>query len=513
MIGAEALMRALAASGVEVCFTNPGTTEMHLVGALDAVPRIRAVLGLFEGVCTGAADGYGRMADRPALTLLHLGPGLANGLANLHNARRAWTPLVNLVGDHPTWHVANDPPLASDIEGLARTVSKWTQTTKTAQNLAFDGVEAVSAALSRPCGISTLVIPADCAWDPATEALPRMSVESAEPIAQSSVDAAAHALGHGARAVLLLGGAALRENGLKLAGRIAAATGCRLMADTFVARMERGAGRPRVDRLPYFPEQIGETLRETSHLIVAGTREPVAFFGYPSSSPRPVPESCEVVELGGPQHDLLPALEELAFRLAGKAVALGERVHRPELPSGPLTVASLGAAIAALQPPGTILVDEGATSSMGYWLQSAGVPPYTYLGLTGGAIGQGLPCATGAAIACPDRPVIAFQADGSALYTAQALWTQAREGLDVTTVICANREYRILRVELGRADIARPGPQAESVTSLRNPEIDWVELSRGLGVPAARAENADTLVSKLRRALAEPGPHLIEAIL
>jgi acetolactate synthase-1/2/3 large subunit len=504
MNGAEALMRALAASGVEVCFTNPGTTEMHLVGALDAVPRIRAVLGLFEGVCTGAADGYGRMTDRPALTLLHLGPGLANGIANLHNARRAWTPVVNLVGDHPTWHAANDPPLASDIEGLARTFSKWTRSSKTAQNLAFDGVEAISAALSRPCGISTLIVPADCAWEPAPEAQPRMSIESPEPIAQSSVDAAARALGQGSRSVLLLGGVALREPGLKLAARIAAATGCRLMADTFVARMERGAGRPRVDRLPYFPEQIAETLRDTAHLVVAGTREPVAFFGYPAAaaSPRPVPASCEVVELG-----------ELASRLAGKAVALGERVARPELPSGPLTVASLGAAVAALQPPGTILVDEGATSSAGYWLHAAAVPAYTYLGLTGGSIGQGLPCATGAAIACPDRPVIAFQADGSALYTAQALWTQAREGLDVTTVICANREYRILRVELGRADISHPGPQAESVTSLRNPEIDWVELSRGLGVPAARAENADTLVSKLRRALAEPGPHLIEAIL
>jgi acetolactate synthase I/II/III large subunit len=510
--GAEALMRAVAAAGVEVCFTNPGTTEMHLVGALDAVPRVRAILGLFEGVCTGAADGYGRMTERPALTLLHLGPGLANGVANLHNARRAATPIVNLVGDHPTWHVANDPPLASDIEGLARTCSKWTRTSKTSQNLAFDAVEAISAALSPPGGVSTLVVPADCAWETAADVLPRLSIEPPEPVSDASLEEVVRALGHGPRTVLLLGGAALREPGLTLAARIAAATGCRLLADTFVARMERGAGRPRVDRLPYFPEQLAESLRETTHLIVAGTREPVAFFGYPRSSARPVPDSCRVVELGGPGHDLVPALEELAQRLARDVAAPVEHGTRPELPSGPLTPASLGAAIAALQPAGAILVDEGATSSMPYWLQTSGVPPFTYLGLTGGAIGQGLPCATGAAIACPDRPVIAFQADGSALYTAQALWTQAREGLDVTTVICANREYRILRIELGRADITRPGPQAESLTSLRNPEIDWVELSRGFGVPAARAENADTLVSKLRRALAEPGPHLIEAI-
>jgi len=513
MNGAEALVRTAVAAGIDTCFANPGTTEMHLVAALDAVPGMRSVLGVFEGVCTGAADGYGRMADRPALTLLHLGPGFASGLANLHNARRAFTPIVNLIGDHPTWHVAHDAPLTSDIESLARPMSKWVRTSATSQALAADFADAVAASLSAPTGVASLVIPADCAWDPAPDALPRPAPRPAAKVDEVALEAAAIALKPGSRSVLLLGGGALREATLRQAARIAAVSGCRIMVDSFVSRLERGPGLPRVERVPYFPEQITESLRGVSHLVVAGTREPVAFFGYPSRGSRPVPPECQIVALGGVEHDLLPALEALAERLGAGIPPQAGKIERPSLPAGPLTPATLGAAIAGLQPENAIVVDEAATSGLPYWLQSGALPPHSLLGLTGGAIGQGLPCATGAAVACPDRPVIAIQADGSGLYTAQALWTQAREGLDVTTIVCANREYRILRVELARAGIAQPGEQALQLTSLRGPDIDWVGLGRGFGVPSARVETADQLVAKLRRALVEPGPHLIEAIL
>jgi acetolactate synthase I/II/III large subunit len=515
MNGAESLIRTALACGSDVCFSNPGTTELQLVNALDTVPGMRTVLGLFEGVCTGAADGYGRMADRPALTLLHLGPGLANGLANLHNARRAFTPIVNLIGDHPTWHRASDPPLASDIEGLARPMSSWVRTAASAGALAGDTAAAIAAARSAPGGVATLVVPADCAWDAAAGPAAPQAPARPAPVAASALADAAAALASGETCALLLGHRALRGPGLAQAGRIAAATGARLLCDTFVSRIERGPDQPRVDKLPYFPEQVREVLEKIPRLILVGARAPIAFFGYRGGQSELVPASCRVHALAGPADDVEGALEALAERVGAdrSARALPQRLERPARPHGALDVAALGQALAALQPEGAIVVDEAATSGFPYWLHSAGAAPSTYLGLTGGSIGQGLPCATGAALACPDRPVIAFQADGSALYTVQALWTQAREGLNVTTILCSNREYRILRLELGRVEGARSGAVARSLTSLREPDIDWVQLSRGLGVPAARAETADTLVAKLERALLEPGPHLIEAVL
>lgn len=513
MNGAESLVRTALAAGVDVCFANPGTTEMHLVGALDAVPGLRAVLGLFEGVCTGAADGYARMAERPALTLLHLGPGMANGIANLHNARRARSPIVSVVGDQATWHLANDAPLTSDIESLARPVSKWVRTSKAAADLATDVASAIAAAQTVPQGVASLIVPADCAWESAAGPASPKAPPAATRADAKAIEAAASALRRGEPSILLLGSAALREPGLRAAARVAAASGCRLMSDTFVARIDRGGPLPAVERLPYFPEQLIEVLSGTAHLVLAGTAEPVAFFGYPGKPGRPRPESCRLHAMAAPEHDAVAALEALADALGAPAgVERPEPGGRPERPSGPLSPSSLAAAIASLQPEGAIVVDEAATSGAAYPALSVGCPAHTVLGLTGGAIGQGLPCATGAAIACPDRPVIAFQADGSAMYTVQALWTQAREGLDVTTVLCSNREYRILRVELARADIQQPGPQAQAMTSLANPDLDWVSISRGLGVPATRVETADALVRDLERALAEPGPHLIEAV-
>jgi acetolactate synthase-1/2/3 large subunit len=485
---------------------------MQLVAALDAVPEIRAVLGLFEGVCTGAADGYGRMTGRPALTLLHLGPGFANGIANLHNARRAHTPVVNLIGDHATWHLENDPPLASDVESLASPVSRFVRRSRSAAELGSDVADAIAASRTPPGGGATLIVPNDCAWDEAGAPAPPKSPPAAGAVDGDAVERCARALESGVPTVLLLGSAALREAGLQRAAAIAEHCGCDVLADTFVSRMERGAGLPSVARLPYFPEQIVARLASTAQLILVGTREPVSFFGYPDRVGRPVPASCHVETLAESSDDVLGALEALAARVRAPGRARVAERERPSTPSGiSLDVAVLGTALAALQPENAIVVDEAATSGFPYGLLAESAPAHSVLGLTGGAIGQGLPCATGAAVACPDRPVIAFQADGSGMYTLQSLWTQAREGLDVTTVICANREYRILRVELGRADIGVPGPVAEGLTSLRSPELDWVSLARGMGVPGARADTADDLVRELGRAFAEPGPHLIEA--
>jgi acetolactate synthase I/II/III large subunit len=512
--GAEALIRTLAGAGVELCFANPGTTEMHLIGALDAV-GMRAVLGLFEGVCTGAADGYGRMADKPALVVLHLGPGFANGAANLHNARRAHTPLVCVVGDHATWHAAADAPLKTDLPGLARPVSDWVHTVKCAADLPRDGAQALAAASAGPGGVATLIVPADCAWGAAKGPLTvKAPVVCGARVEDKRIDTAAGALGSaGRRTALLLGGRALRKRSLEAARRIAAASGCTLLAETFPARMERGAGLPAVAKLPYFPEDARELLSGFETLVLAGAPSPVAFFGYPKLPSSLVPENCDPLLLAEPGDDVVSALEAVADLLGGGRMGCISEALPPSLPTGRLDVASLGAVVAGAQPEEAIIVDEALTSALPWTLASVSAPPHTLLSLTGGAIGQGLPCATGAAIACPDRPVIALQADGSGLYTLQSLWTQAHEGLNVTTVICANRCYRILRVELARAGIAQPGPNALALTGFERPAPDWVALGQGFGVPTERVETAEALRRALLRALEEPGPHLVEAVL
>ena len=514
MTGAESLIRTAAAAGVEVCFTNPGTTEMHVVVALDAVPGVRGVLGLFEGVCTGAADGYGRMCDKPALTLLHLGPGFANGIANLHNARRARSPVVNLIGDHASWHVHADPPLASDIESLARPVSSWLRMAKSAGDLGRDGAAAIAAASQLPGRVATLIVPADAAWGEAAGPSAALMPEPTPTVDGTRIESVARALQGGEPALLLLGAHGLRERAQRAAARIAQRSGARLFCETFPARMERGAGLPALERLPYFPEQVMQILSSVRSLILAGVGEPVAFFGYPELSSRLVPEGCRVHLLAQPEEDVALALEALADALAAPSESGGSTESAtPGRPTGELTPATLGAAIAAVQPEGLIVMDEAATSGLPHFLVSAQCPPHTYMSLTGGAIGQGLPCATGAAIACPERPVLAFQADGSGMYTLQSLWTQAREGHNVTTLICANRQYRILRIELARAGVPEPGPQALALTDISNPCIDWVGLGAALGIPAERVESADSALRSLERAFDEPGPHLIEAVL
>ncbi|WP_281689189.1 acetolactate synthase large subunit [Pseudonocardia thermophila] len=509
--GAQALLRTLLAGGVDVCFANPGTSEMHAVAALDTEPGMRAVLTLFEGVATGAADGFARMADRPAATLLHLGPGLGNGLANLHNARRAGTGIVNVVGDHALTHAKYDAPLQSDIAGMAATVSGWVHLTRGPAQVAADTAAAVAAA--RAGQVATLILPADASWSEgaADEPAPVPPVPERGTGNPESLAAAAAALRTGEPCLLLLGGDATREAGLAAAGRIAAATGARIMVETFPTRLQRGAGRVPAERLAYLPDMAAQQLAGTRHLLLAGARSPVAFFGHPGKRGDLVPEGCHVYEIAGREDAAALTLAELADQVAGDATAHLAPARRPELPTGPLRADVVAAVVGALLPENAVVVDEANTSSVGLPAATTGAPPHDWLCLTGGAIGWGLPTATGAALACPDRPVWNLQADGSALYTITALWTQAREGLDVTTVVYNNAAYAILRLELAAVGAAG-GPNARSLLDLDRPRPDFVSLATGMGVPASRAETAEELATALSRATAEPGPHLIEAI-
>jgi acetolactate synthase-1/2/3 large subunit len=514
MNAAESMLRTARAAGIDLCLANPGTTEMGLVAALDRVPELRAVLCLFEGVCTGAADGYGRMRGAPALTLTHLGPGFANGIANLHNARRAGTPVVNLIGDQASWHLAADAPLTSDIESLAGPVSGWLRSTTSGDSAARDMAEAIEAAGRTPGLVSTLIVPADHALAECDGPRPAPVIAPTPAADATAVVRAADAIRATQGPVtLLLGGNALCERGLRAAGRIAGAGHVRLVAETFPARWERGGGLPDVQRLPYLPEQATELLQKDALLVLAGARSPVAFFGYPGLPSLIAPDLARLT-LATPDQEAASALEQLAEALDAPTARTGTDAARPgATPSGALDPGKAGAVLAARLPEGAIVIDEAATSGLPFHLASGGAARHSLLTLTGGAIGQGPPCATGAALACPDRPVIDFQADGSALYTLQALWTQAREGLHVVTLLCSNRAYRILQIELARAGVAEPGRSARALTSLDEPSIDFVALARGYGVPAERVETAEALDAALDRALAGAGPTLIELAL
>jgi acetolactate synthase I/II/III large subunit len=515
MNGAQALIRTLVGSGVDVCFSNPGTSEMHFVAALDAVPQMRGVLCLFEGAATGAADGYGRMAGRPAGVLLHLGPGLGNGLANLHNARRARTPVLTVVGDHATYHKRFDAPLESDVDALAGTVSAWVRRSARSADVAADAAEAVAASMTPPGGIATLILPADVSWSEGAEPAPALPVRAAAPVPADVIASAAGTLRSGEPCVILLGGNAVRRPGLEAASRIARATGARLMCETFPARLERGAGIPAIDRLAYLAEFAVAQLAGARHLILAGARAPVSFFAYPGQPSSLVPDGCRVSVLAEPGDDVNGALAALADLVAPGTKPLPREPERPVAggpPDGDLTGESAAAVIGSLLPEDAIVSDEANTS--GLWLPgaTAGAPPHDWLTLTGGAIGQGLPLATGAAIACPGRRVIALEADGSAMYTISALWTHAREGLDVTTIIFNNRSYAILGMELARVGATASGDAARDLLDLSRPDLDFVALATGMGVPAGRARTPAELAAQLRQALAEPGPRLIEAV-
>ncbi|MBW2558829.1 MAG: acetolactate synthase large subunit [Deltaproteobacteria bacterium] len=513
--GASSLVYTALNAGVEICFSNPGTTEMPIVMALDRVPGMRVALGLFEGVCTGAADGWARMTGRPAATLLHLGPGLSNGLANLHNARKARTPVVNWIGDHATRHLAFEAPLKSDIAALTGNVG-WTRTVKSPHEMAEASLAAVEAALGPPGRVASLIIPADCQWEPGPEPLSSTPVPALREAPDTTVQDTARLLRKG-RGGILLGDNALTVRGLNAAARVAAVTSCGVWIETFPSRQECGRNVPRFPALPYFPEQATEALANCASLVLAGARDPIAFFAYPDQPSRLAPDSAEVYTLADPDAgiDATLALEALAQELDAPEVVIPPRTVPVFTPSDrPLTPDTLCLTMSAFTPENAIVVNEALTTGLAWSaLYAHNTAPHTMLSLTGGAIGQGLPNALGAALACPDRRVIAFQADGSGLYTLQALWSMARESADVTIVVCANRCYRILQNELARAGVAQPGPKAQDLTDLKRPEIDWVALAKGFGVPGCSVSTDGELANALMRSFSERGPNLIEAVL
>ncbi len=517
MNGAEALIATLVQSDIELCLANPGTSEMQLVGAIDRIPGLRPVLALDEGVVTGAAEGYARMALKPACTLLHLGPGLANGLANLHNARKALSPVVNVVGDHATYHLGFDAPLTADIEGIARPVSHWVKTSTSAATLAADGAQAVAVAGGVPGKVATLIAPADAAWTelPAGFILPAR----VKPVPLPQVDDAAlrdvvTAIRAAKNPMLLLGGAALSGEALLIAGRIAAHCGLRLHAETFNRRIARGAGRLPLVPLPYRGEFALELMADVDLMVLVGARRPVAFFAYPDKPSVLVPPGCAVHAFAAPTDDVPQALAALAEALgASHAPPVLQALNLPALVDGKLDAQGIAAAVARHLPDNAVLVDESITGSQAAQAMSIGSAPHDYLQLCGGSIGLGLPLAVGAALGAPGRKVLCLEGDGSSMYTLQSLWTMARERLDVVVVIYANRSYAILNFEFDRVGGGTQGPRARSMLDIGDPTLDFVALAKGMGVNAGRAQTAKELDALLAVMICEPGPHLIEAVM
>ena len=513
MNGAESLVTTLLAGGVDTCFANPGTSEMHFVAALDRIPGMRCVLGLFEGVVTGAADGYARMSGKPAATLLHCGPGLANGLANLHNARRAASPIVNIVGDQATYHRPLDAPLTADTEGWARPVSGWVRTATTAATVGRDAAVAIQAARTAPGQIATLILPADTAWTEggvAGDALPLPARPLADPYAiAGAASVLRQARARGEQVLILLGTDALLEAPLALAHRVAAATGATLMAMGSNARIARGQGRVPINRIPYPVDQAVKALAPFKHVILVGARHPVIFFAYPGKPGSPVAPGAEVHLMARPEHDPADALARLADELGAPPAAVPDPGPRPEVARGALSPEAVARTIAALLPEGSVVADESVTYGRGFFPNTYAAAPHDWLAVMGGAIGGGPPMATGAAIGAPGRRVINTQADGSAMYTLQALWTQARERLDVTTVVFSNRKYQILLGELANVG-ANPGRTALDMLDLGNPDLDFVALAAGMGVEGARADSCEAFADLLAGSLGRRGPFLIE---
>jgi len=514
MNGAELIMRTAIKAGLKVCFTNFGTTEMPLALAFDAEPGVKPVLALFEGVCTGAADGYGRMTDKPAMTLLHLGPGFANGIAYLHNAKRAKTPLLNLVGEHATHHVHLDAPLSMDIEALAGTISGWYKTTQSPRELSQDLADAFVA--SQYGQIATLIIPNDYQQAEMTDVKVAVPYFGFDPIDSDSIESAAGLIRQNHKVALLIGGRALRSRGLEAAARISSLKGCDLLTDYLPGYMERGVGFPQITRIPYFPEPAKELLSRYDAVVICGTKEPVGFFGYKGISGKLLSEDQPRLIINSNKQNPIEALECLAETLGcSKDVSAGVTAERsyPSVPRGELTAEKACQTLAAIQPEGAIIVDEGVSSAFPYYSLSHGLLPHTMITIAGGSIGHGMPCSIGAAMACPDRPVINLEADGSAMYTVQALWTQAKQGLNITTLICANRRYNILKLELERAGITPIGPNVTSLIDIENPYIDWTKMAEAMGVAAVSVNTAEQLAREIQGALSEVGPHLIEMVL
>jgi acetolactate synthase I/II/III large subunit len=515
MNGAESLVRTLVAGGVDVCFANPGTSEMHFVAALDRVEGMRCVLSLFEGVVTGAADGYFRMKGTPACTLLHLGPGLANGLANLHNAKKAHSGIVNIVGQHAVYHIGYNAPLTSDIEGLARPMSAWVRTSPDAKSVAADGAAAIAAAKSSPPQIATLILPADTAWNEADGIAQVPPDNQRVSYSPKAVDEAAKVLRNDpAHTLVLMTGSALTEQALKLAQQIAGKTGCKVMGQTYHPRMARGQGRFSIDRIPYVVEQALPILKDFRHIVLVEANDPVAFFAYPDKPSMLKPRGCEVHRMTSWGENSAAALEALAGALGAKpADVKPQKLMELSKPTGALTFASIAQAIAMAIPENAIVVDESITTGRGFFPPTAAAAPHDWLQNMGGSIGFSTPISTGAAVACPDRKVICLVGDGSAMYTIQSLWTQARESLNVVTIVFANRIYQILRGEFDGVGAGEPGERALDMLKIDRPTIDFVSLAKGMGLPARSVDNTDDFVKALAEAIPEKGPRLIEVLM
>ena len=511
MNGAQSLIKTLVKNDLNVCFANPGTSEMHFVAALDSVPEMRGVLGLFEGVCSGAADAYYRMTAKPASTLMHCGPGMANAIANLHNAWRAKSGMVNIVGDHASFHLDYDAPLSTDIVSLARPFSAWIRSSASADEISQDTAEAITVARGMPGQIATLILPADTAWTEASVELAIAKDPSLPAFNQTRATKIAELLKKSEPCLLLMSGPALLNEGFELASRIAQKTGARLMSNRPSARLQRGAGRPLLESLAYPVAEALEQLKSFKTIILVGTEQPVSFFGYPNSPSRLAAQDAELIQLASADENVLAALEFLAEELG--ATQSGERyqLQLPDLPSGDLNLDKVFQSLAVQLPEETILVNEAITSFRGAALATA--RPHDVLQGTGGAIGHGLPESVGAAVACPDRQVVCLQADGSAMYTIQALWTMAREQLNVVTVLFNNRAYKILQGEMAKVGATKQGQTADQLLNLDNPQLDFVSMARGMGVEASQALTAEAFNDQLKAALAKKGPHLIEIMI
>ena len=515
--GAETLVHTLLKNNVDVCFTNPGTSEMHFVAALDKITGIKCILGLFEGVVTGAADGYYRMTDKPACTLLHLGPGLANGLANLHNAKKANSGIVNIIGQHTLDHLKLESPLTSDIEAIAKPVSHWVKTSKSSEEVSADGAKAIEIAKTAPGKISSLILPADTAWGIGGEIVQSNKPKPRSKVNKDIINKIAKVLMSGNNSTLVLGGSALNEKCTELAGRIAKKTGCGIITEAANSKLSRGAGRVKMLRIPGagVVEKAIQMLEKAGQLVLVGSKPPVAFFGYPDKPSLLYKKDTPIHILAEIDEDIFIALNDLAQEL--DAINLPPdyvaNYQRPELPSGSITKDKIAMVIGALLEENTIVVDESVTTGRDFFPLTAGAPPHDWLNNRGGSIGYGMPVAIGASVACPERKVLLLEGDGSGMYTVQSLWTMAREKLDIIILIFANRSYEILKGELINVGVTNPGPKAIDMLTLDKPNIDWVSIAKGMGIHAVKADECESFIRAIKIAFKNKGPFLIELVI
>ena len=513
MNGARSLVETLLESGIDTCFANPGTSEMHFVAALDQSRGVHCVLGLQENIVTGMADGYYRIAGKPACTLLHCGPGLANGMGNLHNARRARSGILNIVGDQATYHRPFDAPLTADTDAMARAVSQWVRTSTQAAELGRDAAAGIQAARTFPGQIATLIVPSDVSWDEGGIVAAPLAPPAPPAIDGNAVEQAARILRGQGNVLILLAGRAVMSESQALAWRIARATGATVMADFVTSHLARGRGRLQLERIPYVMDAAIDVLRPFEHIILVNAKAPAGFFAYPGKPSVLHRPETQIHVLSRPEQDPVQALQSLAQALHAPEAPIPDPGPRPQAASGSPTPEGLAQTVAALMPEHAIVSDESISYGRGFYRHTHAAPPHDWLHLAGGAIGDGLPVATGAAIgARKQRRVISLQADGSAMYSLQSLWTQARERLPVTTIILNNSKYNILLGEYKGVG-AVPGQTAMNMLDLGNPALDWVRLAQGMGVEAARATSMEACADLMAGSFRQSAPFLIELMI